>query len=178
MSLALISEVGVKAYITEKQLLVYGLRVAMRGRRRLRFLIFQLQEYSYMTKDYQPGLSLLKFHYLLNAVGWGLSFITGTSMGQSCKPQNQIWVRSYDTSYAWLTSRNKIIYSSFHVVACINDIILDFTEFCFVYCCVFFIHLLQDGQLSIVNSAAIIMRAQLPSDMASHTQGAEHFWNI
>lgn len=69
MSLALISEVGVKAYITEKQLLVYGLRVAMRGRRRLRFLIFQLQEYSYMTKDYQPGLSLLKFHYLLNAVG-------------------------------------------------------------------------------------------------------------
>lgn len=96
-----------------------------------------------MTKDFQPGPSLFKFHYLLNAVARGLSFITGTSMGQSWKPQNLIWVRSYDTSYAWPTSRNKIIYSSFHVVTCINDIILDFAEFCCAYCCVFFIHLLH-----------------------------------
>lgn len=38
---------SVKTYITEKQLLAYGLRVAMRGRRKLRFLIFQLQDYPY-----------------------------------------------------------------------------------------------------------------------------------
>lgn len=47
MSLALIFGVGVKTYITEQQLLAYGLRVAMRGRRKLRFLIFQLQDYPY-----------------------------------------------------------------------------------------------------------------------------------
>lgn len=68
MSLTLIFEMGFKAYITEKQL-PYGLRVAMRGSRMLRFLIFQLQEYPYMTKDFQPSPSLLKFHCLLNAVG-------------------------------------------------------------------------------------------------------------
>lgn len=68
MSLALIFGVGVKAYITEKQLLTSWPQ-GSNERKKVKVTNIPVTGIPYMTEDFQPGPSLLKFHHLLNAVG-------------------------------------------------------------------------------------------------------------